>query len=228
MAADPADRYEEQEVELHAATLRLVAHDVNNPLTAIRILAEMLRDDVGEEHRRDMTDILEAADLASAVVTAVAESRYGTDDDYTWFPLDLIQLLRSAADRPALRRHVAFDVPTEVLLGGDHTALKRVFTDILVNGRRMVDGRRPLVVRVVEHAKEIEVRVEHPQPAAIPPAMRPMLFQRHGVVTLRRNRIPVSAVGLVDAHAIVLGHAGTIQVEEGPEGGMVVVVRLPR
>jgi len=219
---------ETTEVDLEEATLRLVAHDINNPLTAIRILAEMLRDDVDEAHRRDITDILEAADLASAVVGSVSEARYEKDDEYTWFPLDLVQLLRSVVDRPALRRHVTFETPRELQVGGDQTALRRAFTDLLVNGRRMVDGRRPLLVQVMDSSSHVEVRIDHPQPAVIPVAMRHLLFLRHGVVALRRNRIPVSAVGLVDAHAIIEGHGGTIRIEDSAEGGMSVVVRLQR
>jgi signal transduction histidine kinase len=214
--ADRADVFVDAttDAELEGATLRLVAHDINNPLTAIRILAEMLRDDVDEVHRRDVTDILEAADLASAVVGSVSEARYQKDDEYTWFPLDLVQLLTSVVDRPALRRHVTLDMPRELQIGGDQTALRRAFTDLLVNGRRMVDGRQGLTVRTSEVASAVEVRVEHPRSAVIPTAMR--------------HRIPVSAVGLVDAHTIIEGHGGTIHIEDADDGGMTVVVRLRR
>ena len=225
-AADRADTA--SETDLEEAALRLVAHDINNPLTAIRILAEMLRDDVAEEHRRDIIDILEAVDFASAVVRSVADARFDKDDDYTWFPIDLVQLLRTVIDRPALRRHVTLETPCEIQIGGDQGALTRAFTDIVVNGRRMVDGRGPLGVTVHESGAQVEVRVEHPKPAVVPGPMRQLLFQRHGVMALRRNRIPVSAIGLVDAASIIEGHGGAVGVEDGDSGSMIVVVRLPR
>ena len=216
------------EAELNASTLRLLAHDINNPLAAIRILAEMLRDDVPEEHRRDIVDILEAADLASAVVAGVADRRFDPADDFTWFPLDLVELLRRAVDRPALRRHVTLDLPRELQVGGDHPALYRAFTDILVNGRRLVDANRSMGITAVDLGTSVRVSISHQSHVTIPAPMRRQLFERRGVVALRRNRIPVSAVGLVDAHAIIVGHGGTLSFEDCDGGGMIVVVELPR
>ena len=112
--------------ELRSDCLRLVAHDLNNPLTAIRILAEMLRDEIPDsEMRQDMIDILEAADLAGALMDSMASlvRLEGRDEDFTWFPIDLVEVLRRVVDRPALRRHVRLELPNELQLAGDRQAL---------------------------------------------------------------------------------------------------------
>jgi signal transduction histidine kinase len=135
--------------ELRSDCLRLLAHDLNNPLTAIRILAEMLRDEISDpEARQDVIDILEAADLAGALMDGLSSMARVEDheEEFTWFPIDLVEVLRQSVDRPALRRHIKLDLPREMQMGGDRMALQRAFTDVLVNARRLVDGRLTIPV----------------------------------------------------------------------------------
>ncbi|MEQ1502012.1 MAG: HAMP domain-containing sensor histidine kinase [Myxococcota bacterium] len=218
------------EDDLRADSLRLVAHDLNNPLTAIRILAEMLREEITDrEMRQDMIDILEAADLASALMEGMSslvqiEHR---DEDYTWFPMDLVEVLRHTVDRPALRRHVALDLPHELQMGGDRTALQRAFTDVFVNARRLSDARAPVAVTARDTGRQVEVRIRHHGPG-IPAASRDRLFQLFGAVELRQSAIPVSAVGLVYARAVFANHGGSIAFEDDDGGPCDLVVRLSR
>ena len=217
------------EDELRADCLRLLAHDLNNPLTAIRILAEMLRDEVTDtEMRQDVIDILEAADLAGALMDGLSSlvRLDGNDDEYTWFPIDLVEVLRLTVDRPALRRHVKLDVPREIQMGGDRAALQRAFTDILINARRLVDASVPILVTARENQSAVVVRVHHPGPG-IPPAMRDRLFELFGAVELRQNRIPVAAAGLVSAQRVVCAHGGDLAFED-VAGGMDLVAHLSR
>src|SRR5690606_25946659 len=85
-----------------ASCLRLLVHDLNNPLTAIRILAEMLGEEAEGEARRDLQDVLEAADLATALVdglSAVTHLEDGAgDEDLTWTHLDLASIVRQVVD----------------------------------------------------------------------------------------------------------------------------------
>lgn len=220
--------------ELRSDCLRLIAHDINNPLTAIRILAEMLRDEVSDgEMRQDMIDILEAADMASALMDGMSgmvrlEQR---DEEYTWFPNDLVEVIRSVVDRPALRRHVKLEVPRELQMGGDRNALSRALTDVFINARRLSDG--PVVVTVYEEAPWAVIRIFHPG-AGIPNHFRNALFDLFGAVQLRQNRIPVSAVGLLYAKTVIDNHGGTILFEDHTRGyagaapGVDLVIRLSR
>lgn len=216
--------------ELRSDCLRLVAHDLNNPLTAIRILAEMLRDEISDsEMRQDMVDILEAADLAGALMDGMSSlvRLEGGDEDYTWYPVDLGDLLRRAVDRPALRRHVRLELPREMEVSGDRLALHRAFTDVLLNARRLSEGWLPVTVTATCSPEAVEVRIRHPGPE-IPVAVRERLFEMFGAVALRESRIPVSAVGLVHARAVIDGHQGSIGFVDCPEGGMDLVIRLSR
>jgi signal transduction histidine kinase len=125
--------------ELRAEWLRLFVHDLNNPLTAIRILAEVARDDApNEELRQDLLDILEATDMAAALIDSVSSmSRPSGRESYTWFPFDLVPVLRAAADRASLRRQLRLELPDSLRISGDRAALQRAFSDIFLNARRL-------------------------------------------------------------------------------------------
>lgn len=214
---------------LRTDCLRLVAHDLNNPLTAIRILAEMLRDEVTDgELRQDVLDILEAADLAGALMDGMSSMirLEGDPEEHTWFPIDLADVLRRTVDRPAFRRHVQLDVARELRLGGDRGALQRALTDILVNARRLVDGGSPIGLSAREDKDAIVIVVHHPG-QGVPEAMRGRLFELFGAVELRRDRVPVAAAGLVYAKTVVEAHHGTLSFHDR-DGGMDLVVRIPR
>ena len=211
-----------------ANCLRLIGHDLNNPLTSIRILAEMLRDELADgDMRRDMIDVLEAADLASAIVDGMSSMLRleGGEDEYTWFPIDLVTIIQRVVDRPALRRHVKLDLPGELHLGGDRRSLQRAFTDILINARRLVDGRRMVRLHAEQHEGEVVIRVTHPGPG-VPTDLRPRLLELFGSVDLRQNRVPVSAVGLTYARHVLRRHCGDLHIEDDDDGNMVVIVSL--
>jgi two-component system sensor histidine kinase KdpD len=175
---------------------------------------------------QDMIDILEAADLAGALMDGMASlvRLEGRDEEFTWFPIDLVEVLRRVVDRPALRRHVRLDLPNEIQLAGDRQALHRALTDVLINARRLSDASLPVTVSAKIGVGTVEIRVRHPGPP-IPDAVRERLFEMYGAVSLREDRIPVSAAGLVYARSVIDGHGGAIGFEDY-EGGMDLVVRL--
>lgn len=217
---------------LHAECLRLFVHDMNNPLTAIRILAEVARDDApSAELRQDLVDIQEAADMASALTDGLASmTRQNENENYTWFPIDLVAVLRTTIDRPALRRHVRLELPPRLRLNGDGAALQRAFTDILVNARRLVE-RHDVLVTAEEHLDHVEVRVRHnvPDPGTVEDlrAQRfAALFEPYGGVQLRRERCSVSATGLAYARRVVERHAGSLSFEGRGRDGLDLVAVL--
>jgi signal transduction histidine kinase len=217
--------------ERRADSLRLLAHDLNSPLTAIQLLAGTLRDEILDpDMRRDIIDILEAADLAGALMDGMASlvKLEGEDEDFTWFPVDAVEILREAVDRPALRRRVKLDLPREIQLSGDRMALARAFTDMLVNALRLVE-RHAVSVTADERSDEdhVLIRIHHPGPG-IPEALRIRLFELYGALELRQNRIPVSAAGLVYARMVIDQHGGSLSFEDSADEGIDLVVRLPR
>jgi signal transduction histidine kinase len=207
----------------------MLMHDLQSPHTAIKIFAGVLRDEIFDrEMRQDVMDILESADLAGAMIESMSSllDLEEGDQDYTWFPLDAVELIRLAVDRPALRRHVRLDLPHEITMSGDHASLLAAFTDMIVNARRLAE-QRTVHITSGEEPGFVQIRIHHPPPG-LPEDLWPRLFELYGTVDVRRGRYTVSAAGLVYARMVVEKHGGTLTFEAAPDGGTDLVVRIPR
>jgi signal transduction histidine kinase len=217
-----------QLVESRARCGRLVAHDLNNPLTVIRMLGEMLKEEVGEDLREDMENILEATDLASALVEGFASfsKLEGTEEEeYTWLNLDLAEIVREVAGRIAFRHRVRLDLPDELLTVGDRNALWRAVNDILLNGIKLTrkDARTEISIRENDGSRTLVFY--HPG-RGVPTEHQHRLLRRYGADNLRRNRVPVSAVGLAYAAHVAEGHAGMLELA-GTTDGFEVRLTVP-
>jgi signal transduction histidine kinase len=208
-------------------SLRLLAHDVNNPLTAIRLLAEMLTMEMrDEESRQDMQDILEASDLAGALVESLsAAARL----DHPPAPnpataVDLGPLLREVARRPALRDHVRVEVPDQpVVVHGDKARIKQALTDILLNARRLTEGR-PATTAVLQvlgppDADRSEALLTLSLPVTtLEPEHRAALMLPWGAWLAREARLQVSATGLAHVAAVARQLDGALDLSTGSAG----------
>lgn len=213
-----------------ARALRLVAHDLNNPLTAIRILAEMVAGEVeGDELQRDLADILEGADLAAAIIESMgAMARLeGADEPLTWFPIDLRMVLRHVAKRPALCSFVRLSLPEyPVEVRGDRQALQQALCDILLNARRLVEDRSAVEVRIEQDEKEYRI-ITRLKDTSLEEAMSNRLMEIFGAVDVREERIPVAAAGLAFAARTARRHMGRLDLV--PVGNdMHIRLGLPR
>jgi signal transduction histidine kinase len=209
-----------QLVESRARCGRLVAHDLNNPLTVIRMLGEMLKEEVSEDLRPDMESILEATDLASALVEAFASfsKLEGTEEEeYTWLNLDLAEIVREVASRVAFRDRVRLNLPSELATVGDRNALVRAVNDILLNGLKLIRKGSYINIDLRENEESRTLVFSHPG-KGIPPEHQHRLLRRYGAEDLRRNRVPVSAVGLAYAAHVAEGHAGTLVLASSTDG----------
>lgn len=221
--------------EMRSECIRYVVHDLNNPLTAIRLLAEFVRSEAATpDLRQDMVDILEATDLAAALIEGLASmARQDQSVPHTWLPLDLGSVLRAASERPALRRHVRIELPDGLRVNGDGPALLRAFTDILVNARRLSD-RQSVIVTGEARDGMVTLRVRHEAPVSreLDRGSRRLLFDAlldpYGAVHLRRVKVAVLATGLAYARRIVEQHRGTIQFVDLDSDALDLVVTIQR
>lgn len=218
-----------------AECLRYVVHDLNNPLTAIRLLAEYARSEAPTaELRQDMVDILEATDLTAALIDGLGSmAREDHVETSASLPLDLASLVRKVAERPALRRFVRLELPDTLRFSGDGSALSRAFTDVLVNARRLAD-RRLVLVTARQDDEHVEIRVRHEVPAAAESESDPRLplfaalLEPHGAVPLRREKISVLATGLAYARRTFERHGGIVCFENLDTEGLDLVIKLRR
>ncbi len=230
--------------EAQRTFVEAAAHDLRNPLTAIRGQAQMLRRKARkgnvpspEQLAEDLAGIEGAAGRITALLEELqdaAELRAGQPLELHTTPTDLVELARSAAaDAQATTGHhrIRVDAAQEKLVApADPARLRRVLDNILGNAVKYSPkgGRITVTVRREEHLDGTHaVLAVRDEGVGIPAADLPHIFERHWRGTNVTERIRGTGVGLAGAHQIVTQHGDTIMVESEEGQGSRFVVALP-
>jgi len=203
--------------------LGYASHDVANPVTALRLLAELALGVAEGSVREDLEDIMSEADYATVLLDSmgrVASRLRGQEFEHqTWFEVDLLEVLTRASGRPAFCKVVCFEVEegldSAVILGDDRR-LREAFHDVFANARRLGSGRA-VPVRIVERQGGFEVTVDHPAPGLTAEQCEGLL-ETATVLDLRDDSVPVAAGGWVNAAEAFAAHDGALTFEELPTG----------
>ena len=216
--------------ESQAQCIRLSAHDINNPLTAIRILSEMLMGDVTDPMlSQDLKDILEASDVAAGMIeslslylkmnTKVVPSNLTT--------CDLGGIIEEVMQRPALRGKVEFRRDEGCCtVQADRSQLRSVVSDVLLNARKMTDGRSIVRVALSSQGDKVSMQCTSVR-MSIPDGLCRYLVERYGAHVLREQRFPVAPSALYAAKLLIEAQDGVITFDSGAEGGLQVTCSFP-
>lgn len=197
-----------------ARSLRLVAHDLNNPLGAARMLAELLIGDVAEpEQRQDAEDLLAAIDHAALLVETLTHAARAVDPATPWRAetLDLADAVRRVTRRPglagaALREPLA---SASVRVDGEHLA--GALNELVLNGRRLGAGGERCEVSVLADPVRVEVRSARVNGAG----WFPRVLSPDGAAAVREHdRVPVAALGLTVCGAFAARAGARVEVVE--------------
>jgi PAS domain S-box-containing protein/excisionase family DNA binding protein len=225
------------------AFLAAASHDLKNPLTSVKAVAQMLRRRVGRDELPDperldagLATIDEAITRATRLLDELLDRtrmRMGHPLELHRGPTDLVALLaRAVAEcQQATERHeVALGGESGALVGEwDAVRLGRVFENLLANAVKYSPEGGPIAVTVAREEDAgggwAVVRVRD-RGIGIPAEELPRVMER-----FRRGsnvgKIAGSGVGLAGARQIVEQHGGSIGIESAPGEGTTVTVRLP-
>lgn len=237
-------RYEEERdrtQEQRAQTARLetigrmvsgVAHELNNPLTAILAFAQDLESQTGHsaEDSEALTTIVQQAQRCRAIVQDLLTFARGRKDDRVpTAPVELIRRVFPALERQAEAKRVRLavqvgeDLP---LLDIDPSAIEQVLTNLVVNAIQAVDEGGRVTVRGRVEPDLLALVVEDDGPGISADAL-PQLFEPFFTT---KDPGKGTGLGLSVSHAIAEHHGGSLQAENrvGPgERGARFTVRLP-
>ncbi|MEN0066264.1 MAG: HAMP domain-containing sensor histidine kinase [Myxococcota bacterium] len=213
-----------------------LAHELKNPVAAVRAAAEALGpgSQVDEERRQRLFRVLDAsAGRLEEVIGQfldLARAEAGLPDTEREL-VDLRALAEGVISvYRADERHngLTFTVqgPSETVWAAAErleTAVHNLVSNAAEFAARFERKQGPAVGITIEAtAAQAILRVSDTGPG-IPLADRERVFDRY--VTTRENG---TGLGLALTKAIVHAHGGTIELEGPPEGGTTMVVRLPR
>jgi signal transduction histidine kinase len=203
---------------------RRVAHEIKNPLTAMRIAVDQLRrtdGSVGERHAT-ATEVLDAeTDRLERLAREFAD--LGRMPEGPASDVDLVELLEELA-RTAVPADVAVTVRANGgrrTIMGHYEPLRRAFANLLRNAAEAMGGRGQVDIAVSSEGGGVAVSVADHGPG-VPAELSARIFEPY--VTTKADG---TGLGLALVRQTVDAHHGTIALSETPGGGATFRLTFP-
>lgn len=219
--------------ELRKRLVSDVAHELRNPIAALRAQAEGVAEGVLPLDEARLDSIVEDVAHLSRLVDdlqelSVAEAgRLG----YDVVPFDLCELARREAERGQTlvteRVKLTVECPdAAIMVGADEMRIGQVLRNLLANGSRHTSSGA-IVVGVSRHGHTVRVTVADTG-EGIPEADLPFVFERfYRSDTARAVGTGGSGLGLAISKRIIEDHDGRVFAESNENGGATVGFELP-
>jgi PAS domain S-box-containing protein len=208
-----------------------VAHELNNPLTAILGVTELLRDQASDENVGRQLDLAhrQARRAAHIVQSLLVFSRPSTPRSTLLHLTDLLQRTLQLHEHSLRASHIHVDLaarPDLPTVLGDSNQLTQVFLNLIVNAEqaiREVRDRGTLRIRLGVVGERVLITFQD-DGVGIRRELLPRIFDPF-FTTKRPGR--GTGLGLSICMAIVREHNGDISAQPLPDGGSVFTVSLP-
>ena len=208
-----------------------VAHEINNPLSAILIYAELLKESLKDktEQSKDIQEIIEQTLRCKKIVSELLEFSRKSAGKISSFSLEnfltkCLDLLIHKAQFHNIEviTEIEKDMPNLV---GDMSQLQQVFTNLLVNAADAMEGKGRLTIAAKFDAERetFFIRVSDTGPG-IPENMRDKIFD---IFFTTKPVGKGTGLGLSISQNIIKIHGGNLSFECPPEGGTTFIVEIP-
>lgn len=211
-----------------------VAHEINNPLTAVNANAQMLKMVIPpEDENYEAVELIAiAGERATRVVRGLLD--FARQEHYAFVPgsvnesieqaLELIRYQLQSA-HIEIQRQMQPDLPA-VVASWEH--LKSVWLNLILNARDALldvaaERRLSLTTRLVEEAGQVQILV-HDNGKGISAAESAHIFEPFYTT---KDPGKGTGLGLATCHRIIEQHQGEINVVSAPGEGTTFIVRLP-
>jgi signal transduction histidine kinase len=208
-------------------TAARIAHDIRNPVTAARSLAQQLAREPGTAFARELAIILEELERVERQVATLL--RFARREEFNLVPVELGALARGAVDalRPRLAAagvEAVLEVTASVTARADAEKIRQVVVNLLENAADAMaehgGGRVAVGVHNGSGGASLVVTDDGP---GVPPEALPRLFEPF--FSLKPHG---TGLGLAIARRTVEAHGGRIEASCPAEGGLAVRIELPR
>ncbi len=224
MLAELASRESLAAVGEFAASL---AHEVRNPLTAIRIDLQMVEEGLAEDselREPQQRALREVTRLDETVSRALSVARSGR---IRARPIDLREPIQAASEAAAPTfesRGARLDIPvidSAVPVSGDPAALEQLFLNLLRNSAESLGAAESATVSVAEEDGYAVVTIQD-DGSGMPADVLERVFE-----PFFSTRPEGTGLGLPIARRIAAAHGGELELKSTPGVGTTATVRLP-
>lgn len=205
------------------AMLAGISHDIRTFTTRLRLRVDAIPDDA--ERERAVADI---EDMVRLLDDALLATRAGAGELAEEL-VELDEIVRAEVDdRRAEGRAIELDAgsaPGGAVVLGDRLALRRVVANLLDNALHYGGAAR---IALESDDRAVVLTIDDRGPG-IPEAEREAVLEPFvRLETSRSRRTGGAGLGLAVARSLVDAHGGSIGIDDSPDGGARIVVRLPR
>lgn len=208
-----------------------IVHDLKNPLNVIGISADLLvsDDSDAESRRKSSKRIRRQVERITDMISEVLE--FTRTDKQSFIParLSYAQFLQQVLEEEGpdlqargVRLVVEGELP-EVDLLLNPKRLYRVFLNLLNNAAEAMDNKGQITLRFTEDNEGVSTEVADTGPG-IPPEVADDLFEAF----VTHGKAQGTGLGLAIAQNIVENHEGRLSAANGPTGGAVFTLWLPK
>jgi signal transduction histidine kinase len=208
-------------------TAARIAHDIRNPVTAARSLAQQLARDGGPADRDAAAVILGELDRVERQVAALL--RFSRREDFRFEPVDLgtlarvtLEPLRSRLEAAQVR--VELDAPEGIVARADGEKMRQVIVNLVENALdalRDTSAPRRIIVSVSGDDGVARLRVSDNGPGVAADVL-PRLFEPF--FSLKPSG---TGLGLAIAKRTVDAHGGRIMAASAPGTGLGIDIEMP-
>jgi signal transduction histidine kinase len=209
-------------------TAARIAHEIRNPVTAARSLAQQLVRDPASPHNAEHAGLI-LTELERVERQVGELLRFARREDFRFAPVDLAELVTATVAGTRVRleeAHVVVDVDAAgtVVARGDRERLRQVLLNLIdnaVDALREAALPRRLRIAVTGNNGTATLSVADNGPG-VPADALPQLFEPF--FSLKENG---TGLGLAIARRTVEAHGGRIEAEPGAVAGLTIRVVLP-
>jgi PAS domain S-box-containing protein len=204
----------------------LLAHEIKNPITAVNVALRAVADQLGEDHRAILEDLVTRMQRVQAIMQrtlsfakplelrpSVCDVRTLIDDTIGHVGAQIAQS-EATVDR---------DIEPDLRLSCDVGLIEEVISNLIVNAiEARGQGAKLRIAAASGLSSDVELSIDDDGPG-VSESLRASLFKPF-VSTKRKG----TGLGLAICKKIVEEHGGSIRVENSPLGGARFAIRLPR
>jgi signal transduction histidine kinase len=236
--AEAIESYTERLDRSRQLFLAILGHDLHNPLTAIRMSAQLVSRENADPQSIEALSMIGTE--SEAMIKLIGDM---IDFSSTWLgsamplncePVDLQILCREVVDgfrATHPQRTLHFNPRGDLTCNWDAARTRQVVSNLLGNALQHGSPDGPVELSAASEGSTVVLSV-HNEGAPIPPEALPTLFDplvRHATVESALQRAPGSiGLGLYIVREIVNAKGGTITVTSTAQEGTTFTVRIPR
>ena len=216
--------------------LRDISHELNSPLTRIRVAIELARSRYAANDSTELdrieTEIERLELLINELLTFVRiESR---DKNESMVRIDVKEMLEHIVDDaqyvrsgPDIQQNISLHCQDDLVILGDSRLLNRAIDNIVRNACYYSPPHASINVRCVSDASNLYIFIEDQGPG-VPEDMLDQIFNPFvRVSSARESDTGGSGIGLAIAKKVIEMHKGSIKAKNKDNEGLIVAISLP-